>query len=312
MSNFFLKCLFFFTNSSTNMYIFIFICIFIKYLNSKLKINFLKKIITITTSLIFLLCWYDYSYAQDFLFFLNDYTINSKELQNGLLLIHPIITYITYCIIFFKKNKINNNFYGFYFLIFSKFFSKFSTLCCISSLILGSVWAIQEIGWGGLWNWDPVEIILLFFFLITIYIIHENKIYFYTYFSMYFYTYLSFYLVVFILTVRLDLFKSIHSFVTFGDSLKFSLFWFFVICSFFVNFWHLSYLFLKTSLNLKHHGLIFLKNSYLVFYIWIYYLIVVYVFSVTINSHYFDYELDDFYFFFVKNIINTVIFVIFL
>lgn len=55
--------------------------------------------------------------------------------------------------------------------------NKLNLLLVLTSitLLLGSIWSIQEVLWGGLWNWNLVELTLLLFFLLLV-IISHNKV----------------------------------------------------------------------------------------------------------------------------------------
>ena len=44
-----------------------------------------------------------------------------------------------------------------------------------TSLVLGMIWAGTSQGWGGLWFWDPTEIILVFLLTIIIYTLHSPR-----------------------------------------------------------------------------------------------------------------------------------------
>jgi len=74
---------------------------------------------------------------------------------------------------------------------------------------LGGWWAVQEINWGGWWNWDFIEVILLFFIIFSLILIHFNKYSIYVYIL---YLYVLYLLVLNYTSIRLNLFNSIHNF----------------------------------------------------------------------------------------------------
>ena len=81
-----------------------------------------------------------------------------------------------------------------------------------SALFLGSLWAYQEISWGGWWNWDMVEIINFFFFFLLLFFLHilklnKKKIFFFNFLFLYF-IFLFFFCL-----IRYNIIFSIHSFV---------------------------------------------------------------------------------------------------
>jgi len=123
----------------------------------------------------------------------------SNSLTNGFFLIHPIFIFFTYStgiIILFSKNKYTIILY----IIFS-----------ITAITLGSWWANQELGWGGWWSWDYVEIINFMLVLIGLIWIHENSRNIKMYFN---YINMIYLFVFFHMSVRYDFFNSIHSFTS--------------------------------------------------------------------------------------------------
>lgn len=82
----------------------------------------------------------------------------NPALQNDYLTIHPPILYMGYALTFtlwglalvnYADEQINK-------------ILNISFSLILIGIILGSLWAYQELGWGGFWFWDPVEIISLF------------------------------------------------------------------------------------------------------------------------------------------------------
>jgi c-type cytochrome biogenesis protein CcmF len=98
-------------------------------------------------------------------------------LQDTFLSIHPPILYLGYSLmaILFSLSiaaiKVFNKYKVFYFkelYPWSLVTWSFSTL----SLILGSYWAYYQLGWGGWWFWDPVEMISLLPWISTAVSVH--------------------------------------------------------------------------------------------------------------------------------------------
>lgn len=121
-----------------------------------------------------------------------------STLTNGLFLVHPFFISFTYILLFeivFNKNvKLKK-------LIISSF----------SAIILGGLWANQELGWGGWWSWDSVEIINLIICLMVIEKVHTNI----KSIKMNEAGIFTFLLIIFFHScVRYDLCDSIHNFTT--------------------------------------------------------------------------------------------------
>ena len=139
----------------------------------------------------------------------------NKNLTNGILLIHPIILYLSYGLIlfiifikFFKKNI---------FFFFNKYFFllKYDYYICIYvlliSVFLGSWWAEQELGWGGWWSWDFIEIISINFIFILLFLIHNIR---YKNFIFYYEFNLLIKIFIFMLIVRFNFLDSVHNFIS--------------------------------------------------------------------------------------------------
>ena len=146
-------------------------------------------------------------------------------------------------LIFYKLNFININLinkisYYHTSAIYIYVYSQFSWLnkkwnlsgLIVIALIFGSIWSSQEINWGGWWNWDGVEIILLNFFFIAFIIWHSlslklknfkflKNLFFLNLIQNYFF-------------VKLNIYTSIHNFVNikkFKNFLVFCIFCIFII-----------------------------------------------------------------------------------
>lgn len=100
-------------------------------------------------------------------------------LQDSFLTIHPPILYLgytstilsfTYAIIALHERKIDQNLWE-----KLKIFNMFSWVLMLIGITLGSWWAYKELGWGGVWFWDPVENISLLPFLCSTALVHTLK-----------------------------------------------------------------------------------------------------------------------------------------
>lgn len=101
-------------------------------------------------------------------------------LLNGYMLIHPIFLYTSILLTFFfflywlqtcfiyKFENLNL----IYFWINAKNTTTFVLSLFFFALTTGSLWAVQELGWSGLWAWDFVELVPLLMFFCCIFFLH--------------------------------------------------------------------------------------------------------------------------------------------
>ena len=100
-------------------------------------------------------------------------------LHNPLLLVHPPLMYFgyagtligfTYIISLILQHNL-------YLQKLLKMWIILNWTCLTFGIILGSWWAYQELGWGGIWFWDPVENLSLMAWLINTTLLHllSNK-----------------------------------------------------------------------------------------------------------------------------------------
>ena len=98
-------------------------------------------------------------------------------LQDPILAIHPPILYLGYIgssIIFSSsigaiiQNYVNSNW-----AIYIKKWIIVSWVFLTIGIVLGSIWAYYELGWGGFWFWDPVENISLMPWLCLTALLHS-------------------------------------------------------------------------------------------------------------------------------------------
>ena len=130
-----------------------------------------------------------------FLFKLNFLLKDVIALHNTLFIYHPLILYTTIVIFFFviKKKTITIVLFGMWF-----------------SFILGGYWSSQEFNWGGWWNWDALELGILFILVFLSSLIHFKKNYLWFF---YINCYLVFVILIYWGLNKLGITISIHSFV---------------------------------------------------------------------------------------------------
>ena len=173
--------------------------------------------------------------------FLRNYWITNITLTNGLSLIHPVLVYILYIYIL----KMNNFKYNINCIFIFKNTIDIVFKINLMALLLGSWWAEQELNWGGWWNWDFVELILLIFILKAVNFVHNTKksrvFYIKTWMPCF---YIYFY--IFFIFVRWDVLNSIHSFNTLSFLEKYSLY-VVITLSFFI------FLYINKSCEIKYY-----------------------------------------------------------
>ncbi len=142
----------------------------------------------------------------------------NTNLLNGLMLVHPPLLYYLYstylymCIYVtvFKKNYLFLN-------KKNSFLMVQLVLIALTTLLLGSWWAEQELSWGGWWSWDLVELLLLNLCIYTIYLCHffypnnNNVIFDFKFLQTT--TVLFNCVVLSIFIVRFNIINSIHNFI---------------------------------------------------------------------------------------------------
>lgn len=204
-------------------------------------------------------------------FIITDFIPNNTSLINGLLLIHPFLVYVTYisCLYLYHVFFLNKNLNIFVLTNLYKYL-LFILILSWLSLILGGLWAQQELNWGGWWNWDFVEIILLVIFLHIVCLLHYNIYKNYNIVTIFFIS-LIFFLFLFIYLVRIDIINSIHNFNSIN--LKDNYFYFllkFFLTIIFLKFFYLFNFFKKY--NTYNYNIInfILKNINNILLIYIY------------------------------------------
>ena len=193
-----------------------------------------------------------YKNFNNFIYEINNIT---SSLNNSLILVHPPLILISYYLILFsfavlmQKHKKYNNDY-----IFNNFLTGLNNIILIiliTSILLGAFWAYSELGWGGWWFWDKIElisltnlIILIIYIHLLIYLININL------------NDLNSYLFIYLLSIPIHLylytlnFKSIDSVHAFGTT--------FIINEFLLNIIYCIY-----TLNLFYHCFfLFEKQKY--------------------------------------------------
>lgn len=165
-------------------------------------------------------------------------------LTNTLFLIHPIILYITICNIFLNVKQKHIKHYLLNILIF------------LFSLFLGGFWSLQELNWGGWWNWDVLECGILLQGLLSLFYFHflKKKIYTYNYICIFksiilitVYTFLN----------KLGVATSIHAFIS-SKLLKIN-YIFIYLCTFLIIFFFKKKIKFYTHLIILLYIYIYLK-----------------------------------------------------
>ncbi len=134
---------------------------------------------------------------------LKDHAFN-PALQHNLLAIHPPILYLGQILCSLAWA---GSFYFPYGVL--RKILQFSFFFLTLGIILGAFWAYGELGWGGYWFWDPVEILALLPWLMVAAAIHAKD----NYSLMQFYSLLSYPMVVLsMILARSNLLTSVHSF----------------------------------------------------------------------------------------------------
>lgn len=205
----------------------------------------IKKCIYYLPILIYFLNFYFNSH--DIVLYCGDLGILFKKLNNallnGLLVIHPWLTFILYGYIFFTLHYYVNNI-KIYKILFLKNNLKYSYInYIIYAIMLGSWWSYQELSWGGWWNWDVVELLSLNFFFICLLLSHSTNI------GVFLkkYTLIKFVLIFLLslIIIRFNLLSSIHAFTNL-NLFKILFIKFIIILFYLVNFTYvLIYIFFK-------------------------------------------------------------------
>lgn len=154
------------------------------------------------------------------LYNLVSFTVNYNSiLNNGLLNIHPIYLYIGSSILLllyllYDKNYTNNetNKITLLFVFFKSMNLSFFFNSTVA-LVLGCVWAQQELNWGGWWNWDPIEFVALLLTLFSLVFIHINYIKICSTLIV-FIKFTPQLLLIFYMLSRHNIISSIHSFIS--------------------------------------------------------------------------------------------------
>ena len=98
-------------------------------------------------------------------------------LQDPLLLIHPPFLYFGYIgfslILSLVLSGLINNSFDSVWAKLSKKWVIISWIFLTIGILLGSIWAYYELGWGGYWFWDPVENASLMPWILSVALIHS-------------------------------------------------------------------------------------------------------------------------------------------
>ena len=145
---------------------------------------------------------------------LNSMTTFNAGLFNGLILVHPMLLFLSYTFIFLVNFEYFTKFSeSKHFSSLNTFLMQYTMFFIIIAIVLGALWAQQELNWGGWWGWDLVEVGSLIWLTVFIFFIHFKSL---TFNFFYLRNFLLFSLFFFYMGLRLALFDSVHSFV--GDN----------------------------------------------------------------------------------------------
>lgn len=197
------------------------------------------------------------------------------------MLIHPYILYFFYatiiyitlyilCNLFFIKtkklrvSKISKN------LVVNSF------LLIYISILLGCIWAEQELSWGGWWSWDFVELLALNYLLYFLYRIHKRKNTLNTFNEGFFC--LGF-LFLAVLSVRFNIINSIHNFASAEAQNQY---YFYILFTLFLITLS-SFIFLRGTLTSRRFNItiLFLVLIFLLYYLLLHNVILVNLIKTT-------------------------------
>lgn len=164
--------------------------------------------------------------------FLKVSTSLSLTLWNGLVFIHPTLMALSF---FFIMCVLKDFYFKFLqrkdFFFFKRLELNFFFLTSVSSLVLGALWAQQELNWGGWWGWDAVEVGCLYICVFVACQYHHL-------FKKIDVCALFYFCLFFTVGIRCNFFNSVHSFVSSSFLFNSWLLFFFIviICYFFAFF----------------------------------------------------------------------------
>lgn len=189
-------------------------------------------------------------------------------LTNTLFLIHPPLLYMS--LIYLIS------------CIYRKYGAiRFSYLLWFGfSIVLGGYWSLQELSWGGWWNWDVLECGILYIFIITTIYIHFKYTYVLTWIK--FKSFIIFYLVlIYGVLNKIGIATSIHAFIASNLIKQYYVLYFFLLLFIFISkftnqlfsllvfslllfipYVYLKYMFFLKWVTLYTIGLVFLQKNY--------------------------------------------------
>nr|UNJ18874.1 cytochrome C-type biogenesis protein CCMF [Cyanidioschyzonaceae sp. 1 FvB-2021] len=231
----------------------------------------------------------------NFNFFLEFNVLEGKELnfilQDINITIHPPLiyaSYVCYSIIFSVCLVILISKHRFYVIYVVRFLNLLSWFILTFSILLGSRWAYTELGWGGFWFWDPVEIISLLPWLLGLAFIHNllinlrfRTIYLET---LIFGICIYLFVILGTMLVRSGLLQSVHSFVISPNLFGILIFFFglFIIIFLITLFKKYRYFIQVTQFSNRFN---FVYYMYLILILYFFYLILILFFPI-LSKHY--------------------------
>ncbi|BBU60048.1 cytochrome C-type biogenesis protein CcmF (mitochondrion) [Cyanidioschyzon merolae] len=197
-------------------------------------------------------------------FFFNFTVLEGNELnfllQDINILIHPPLIYISYAsysIIFSISFTILIIKCKFYVLYILRFLNLIGWFIASFSILLGSRWAYTELGWGGFWFWDSVEIISLLPWLLSLALLHSLllnlKFCIIRLDSLFLGMAIYFVIIIGIILVRSGLLQSVHTFVNSPNFLIIFLYFFLVFIFILIVILLKKYTYFTSIFDLNNH-----------------------------------------------------------
>lgn len=197
------------------------------------------------------------------------FTSPTPNLLNGFVFIHPVILYLScgyICLLLFRHEVLSRHYL--YIKCNDQHLISISFYWTLAALSLGSLWAQQELNWGGWWSSDLVELGAFNLILICIFFFHFKNWAFMG-FSCLYLSFISFNF--FFIGLRYGFFDSIHSFIgsTQADFTAFSYVYILIMVLYFYKLqfprYHRGHIYLY-SFNLMIFGL-FVHDFLIKYYI---------------------------------------------
>jgi hypothetical protein len=223
-------------------------------------------------------------WINSYFFLIEYYPVSFKEntlLLNPINKIHPFMLHNSFFFLilyisltnFTKFQKINILFFTIHKYLRNSF------IILLSTLYLGSWWALQEGSWGGWWNWDPSEIFGLFILYRLVLIYHKANCVVYPFFMQFYLRISLTHFLLFYCTMQVNFSLVSHNF-GFRSLKSFNPEFYFLIVFIFFSLWVISQFSWLNTLRLFLHNKIKASSSTIY--------IVLCLFSITFFFSYFN------------------------